>query len=375
LAHFEFNLRRMARLAADCSAQILFVAPACNLKDCSPFKSETSRDFTPQQSSDWGQIFRRGRTLADGKSWAEALQAFDEALAFDDRYAGLHYHRGEALFALGRHAEAEAAFRRACDEDVCPLRAVSEVVQIVRQVAREEQVAIVEFDRLLEALARERLGHALLGRELFLDHVHPTIEGYRLLAAAIVDELEQQDIVRPVTGWRETIMPRVAQRVEAAIDPRDHATALRTAAQVLDWAGKNREAGPLALQALQTLPDDRTSLYIAGEFLKRTGREDESLALYRRALEQDVAGNPQDVEARLFLGDVYVRLGEQQAALAQFEAALALKPEHGDTRRRLGLLLADLGRTQEAGEHLTAALRMNPQDGEVRDRLRSLFQP
>ncbi|MGH7199309.1 MAG: hypothetical protein ACREJB_01810, partial [Planctomycetaceae bacterium] len=63
------------------------------------------------------------------------MAAIDEALAIDDRHAHLHYLHGRVLLALDRTMEAEAAFLRAREEDVCPLRALSSMQDIVAETA------------------------------------------------------------------------------------------------------------------------------------------------------------------------------------------------------------------------------------------------
>ena len=55
-------------------------------------------------------------------------------------------------------------------------------------------------------------------------------------------------------------------------------------------------------------------------------------AYYRRALEIEVAENPEDVEARVFLAKTLLEQGELQGAKEQLTVALELRPDHPDAR-------------------------------------------
>ena len=143
------------------------------------------------------------------------------------------------LDRLGRVAEAREAYVRARDEDVCPLRAVSRVREIVLAAGRDRDVPVVDFDALVAAQSKD----GIPGRGLFLDHVHPTIDGNRLLARAIVDELGRRNLVRVGPGWTDAAIREARERVLGRLDPDSHARARKNLAKVLGWAGKFEEAG------------------------------------------------------------------------------------------------------------------------------------
>ena len=55
----------------------------------------------------------KGNALREGKRYDEAIQAYEEALDIDPDYPDAWLGLGEALSALGRREEADAAFGRA----------------------------------------------------------------------------------------------------------------------------------------------------------------------------------------------------------------------------------------------------------------------
>lgn len=357
LQHYEFNLRRMIDIARSAGARILFVTPASNLRDCSPFKSQHRAGFSPDLVQRFSDHTERGREREQDDP-AGAIEEYQAALRIDDRFAEVHYRLGRQLLALDRRAEAAASFRRALDEDVCPLRAVSEIPEIVRRVGREMEAPVVDAVRLLENNALRTLGHNNPGRESFVDHVHLTIEATGQVAAAIVREMAAAELIDPQAAWDDARLAEAAARIESRRDADTEALALRNLAKVLNWAGKHEEAGPLALQALEQRPDDPELLTLGAAYLRSTGDTDQAIDYYRRALRRA----PKYVEARRLLGAALVESQQLPEALEQFRELTRLTPSDAHGWRMCGAVLAELGRHAEALTFYHQALQLTPDD-------------
>ena len=102
-------------------------------------------------SSSWKSTIAQATTHQKSGELEEALNLLDQAVEIDPLYAQTHFHRGEILFALNRYREAKQAFQRAIDEDVCPLRILSEMRPVITEVASQHDVAVVDFQELLES--------------------------------------------------------------------------------------------------------------------------------------------------------------------------------------------------------------------------------
>jgi tetratricopeptide (TPR) repeat protein len=212
----------------------------------------------------------------------EAVAAYEAALAIDDRHAMLHYRLGNCLFALGKYAEANAALCRAVDEDVCPLRMTSDLDEALKRVVSRTGVPVVDMQELLSQHCLAEFGHPVLGREYFLDHVHPTISGHGQLAVALADRLREERILPGTLRWSDADLAEVKRQVNEGVDDRLRARGEANLARVLFWAGKVDEAGPLALKCHET-EDDPRILLIAGVYLHRQGETRQALDLLRRA--------------------------------------------------------------------------------------------
>ena len=109
-------------------------------------------------------------------------------------------------------------------------------------------------------------------------------------------------------------------------------------------------AGALVLAtALQPGTADRTR----AESLARSGRTIEAMELFTRIVEAD----PADVDARLWVARLALRLGRTAEAEAGFRAVLQQHPADVDARIGLGMVLTRNGASQDALTILTGAER------------------
>lgn len=357
LAHYRLNLGRIVEIARGAGAEALLVVPASNLRHCSPFKSRPGDALTPAE-------VRRGRALLDEAAAARAegrldaaLRALSRATALDPRSARAHYQRARLLEELGRWREARDDYVRARDEDVCPLRALSEMQEIVAEVAEASDAPLVDF----AALVRERSEHGIPGSSLFLDHVHPTIEGHRLLALAVIETLTARGDLHPGAAWGDAAIARAIRAVEGGMDRREHGKALANVAQVLGWAGKHEDAYAVALRAIALAPDHAQAHVQAAGSAFRLGRIDEALEHYREAVRLE----PRDPRAQNNLGHTLAARGRLDEAIVHYRAALRLDPELAAAHYNLGRALARGGDPVQAERHLEECLRLEPTRAEA----------
>jgi len=360
LLHYRISLERMADIAKRAGADVIFVTPASNLKDSTPFKSQHTDGLGEADRSRSETLLATAQQQILQSAWSEALETLDAALAIDPRFADLHYRRGVVLIALGRHAEAAVAFRSARDEDVCPLRALSPMHETVADVARENGAMEVDFADLVEQRALAEMGFSIPGEESFLDHVHPTIEGNRILALALLDAMIAMGVVQPSSDWGAEAIDRVASQIEAGIDPIAHAQALANLARVLSWAGKDEDARRLADRALAEAPELATAnADVLAILSEREGDSVKTWHYLRAALKADPA-NPQiHLQIGLELLKREIPNWSLEAAAAHVLLASAFMPENDMTHQILGLILAERQRFAVAYPSLLEALRLN----------------
>ena len=228
LAHYRYNMARIVDIARAGGAKVLFVTPASNMRNCSPFKSQHADGLSEEQLAKWDELIGKAEESSDP---GEALKNLDLAMEIDDQFAEAHYKRGRMLEELKRFAEAKTAYQRALDEDVCPLRALSPMPGIVKEVAADREVPVVDFVTLVD----EASPNGIPGEDMFLDHVHPTIEGHRILAVAIVEAMKEEGWLSLESSWGEDAIAKVESSIMKRVDPKKQGVAMRNLSKVYSW--------------------------------------------------------------------------------------------------------------------------------------------
>ena len=357
--HLRLNLGRMAALASEAGAELVFVSPASELIDCRPFKSEHSPALSEERAQSIDELLARVTVLEDQQltqpDMAEALSA---AAADDPRHALALYEHGRALLAAQRYAEAAEALRRARDEDVVPLRAPSAVGEIVAQAAATAAVPFVDWEAQVGELARQRSGAPVPGADLFLDHVHGTIDLYRQLAMALINSFSTAGWLTLSSGWTPESRAAVEADLLDSVDTEAHVRALARLAAVLDWAGKRDEARALTEKALALSGGgDAMSLWQDGNYRRLGGDLEGAVVSYQRALAID----PEYLEAQANLATTLLAQGKLDEAALAFQQALQLEPEHIDSHFGMGIVLDAWGQRRESRNSFRRVLRLDSQ--------------
>ena len=353
IAHYRFNLNRMIDIASLAGADVVMVTPASNLKDSSPFKSEHRKDLSNAELGRFDDLYARAQRARKAGELNDALAALEEAAAIDGRYADLHYQRGLVLYDLGRYSEARTTLRRALDEDICPLRALTSMGGIILEVADQRQVPLIDFAGIIE----NRSENGVSGADYFHDHVHLTSGGYRLLALQFIDTLARRKIVELSNTWDDAAIAAATREVEGRLDQQAHGVALRNLAKVLDWAGKFEEAGRLAARAAELLGEDAVSSYVAGRSAEERGELDVAVGHFRQATRL----KPDYIEPHMRLAKALMSQGSYEEAIVHFRQALGIKPDAAEPHNNLGMALMSLERFDEAISHYGQALRIRPE--------------
>ncbi|MCC6509125.1 MAG: hypothetical protein IT423_08465 [Pirellulaceae bacterium] len=188
VAHFRWNLEQMVASCQTARVPIVLLRPVVNLLDCPPMKFETLSTLTPERRSAFETAWQTAQANADNPPIAAAELA--KAYEIDPEHAGVNFFLGRLAFDSGNFQQARVYLQAANDLDVCPLRALSSIQDAVSQTAQATGVPLLDAEQLFV----ERSPHGLVGKKWLVDHVHPTIEGHRLLGEALCELILQQ-------GW------------------------------------------------------------------------------------------------------------------------------------------------------------------------------
>ena len=365
LDDYQTSLFRMTHISERTGAKLILVTPASNIGDFSPFKSESSYNLSALDISRVDTLKHAVTTALDEGDQVRAEAIAREALAIDGRDPELLYLHAQALRDLDRIDEARSAFMQSRDEDVCPLRALTPIREIVADVARTENTGFVDFVDIIN----EHSPNGIPGSELFLDHVHPTIEGNRMLALAIVEEMTQEGIVSQAATWNEDLIAEISRELKDSLDEKTHAIALRNLSKVLMWGGKHDEAKRLLNLAVSMNPEDSEAHAQEGILLWRAGDREAAIVHFREAARLD----PWNAIIHHKLGIILSELNRMTEALVELEEAIRLDPELTHLHYDLGIVLHALGKNREAETAFRTALKQDPNHAEAYNNLGTIL--
>jgi tetratricopeptide (TPR) repeat protein len=97
----------------------------------------------------------------------------------------------------------------------------------------------------------------------------------------------------------------------------------------------------------------------------RTGRVDDAVGRYKRALEL----RPRDADTHNNLGVALVQHGRIEEAVTHYGCALDVNPEHADAHSNLGVALVRQGRLDEGAAHYRTALALRPAGADIHNNL------
>ncbi|MCP4784242.1 MAG: tetratricopeptide repeat protein [Fuerstiella sp.] len=197
---FGHNLQRAIDMSGNAGVPLLFMCPPSNLQNCPPFKSEFSAQTDDDTRRQIAIDLRTAGQLQTTDRQA-AIALLKQITAVDDRFAFSWYQLGQACMLDGRIDDAVAAFQRARDEDICPLRMTSGLHDMMVSVAEDNAVPLLDIHQLLQQTDRRNV----VGDSVLIDHIHPSFTSNQKIAFSMIDRLQSLNViaVKP-NGWQSS---------------------------------------------------------------------------------------------------------------------------------------------------------------------------
>jgi lysophospholipase L1-like esterase len=238
VAQYEYNLRRMVQMARDAGVPMILIDPVCNLADTPPFKSEHRPGLSVEDQHRWTELSEEAsrRQRGEDRDAGEAVALLEQACQIDPDHAGGWYNLAKCYEIVGRWNDARRAYLRAKDADVCPLRILEPMHEVVSRVAEQYDVPLVDAQQRFA----DRSAHGITSGSWLADHVHPTIEGHQVLADELVGTLTQHGIVDPLPDWEATKRKRYTEHYNS-LDALYFAKGLEHLKMLRNWSAGRAE--------------------------------------------------------------------------------------------------------------------------------------
>lgn len=357
--YFRSNYDELVRAAKAEGVALLASTLAGNLRDQPPFVSLHGETVTADDRAAWEELFRRGRALADGGDCGKAAELYRAALRLDDQRADGRYFLARCLDRLEQYVEARLEYVQARDLDALPFRARREFNDIIRDVAAASDIPIVHMDSVFSAASPQ----GIPGANLFWEHVHPTFEGYFLMAKAFVEAMESHGLGASLDAWRTS--PEIGDafyRKWSALTEFDHEVArLRIEILTSRWPFRTEPAEltyqPESMVQKAAWDNVRglTSWAASHEALAQAFAENDDLESASAHLWALARMTPYDPAFHVRTADLLARQRRFEDAAYVYERALRIAPST-QIHARLGMVVYQLRAFPRAITHLEKAL-------------------
>ena len=331
---------------------------------------------------------------------------FDGGIEGEPASAAAHFAEGRRLEALGQFEAARKAYLQAKDRDALRFRAPEAMNQVIRELAEKHGAVVVETQQALS----EASPGGIIGRNVMLEHLHPSLEGYFLMADAFYAALQAEGMIgnwtRPVStararterlhtvvdslvghyrvqrlmgGWpfqplgtRNTYVPKARTPVEqiaVALYERKVGWPETMNALRHQYAaeGNGQEALRTSFAFLQEYPFFPEAYLAAGDVLVEQARFDEAIVYYQAANDLE-----ESAQAQRMIGALMLRRKEVEEAIPYLERAVALNPKDETSLYNLGGAYVLNGQSEPARETLTQLLILVPNHADAQRLMASL---
>ncbi|MEW6510569.1 MAG: tetratricopeptide repeat protein [Bacteroidota bacterium] len=419
LTAFRENLTSIIVKAKDAGVPLMFSALVSNIRDLPPFRDAASDSAREGGKANFSAMLEAGDHLSMTGDWIAAAVAYQAILMIHPGSPTAWYRLGRAQLARGDSAAARVSLVRAKDLDGLRFRATEEFQDTLAAVCRRYGIPLARADSTFAAASPG----GLPGHELILEHLHPTIEGYFLLAKSWTRAIYEADVLAPQSDWRWTDLPpdsvlmagstvsefdRLVGDIKIALmthrwpftDSRKPFTyvpqstvqgvAYEYVSRKLAWSdaryrlseyyaavGRYDDARRECRAVGRILSTSYQPLLRIADLYRMEGRNGEAYEEYLAAIRTE--DNPY---ARLKAAIILLEREEGTRAAAQIETALGMSlgggwslpgPAAAGAHYLLGVAYAKLGRTADAIAQVRQCLAIAPDDREARQLLRQLI--
>jgi tetratricopeptide (TPR) repeat protein len=309
-----------------------------------------------------------------------------------------------ALEAGGHNAEAEQAWRSVAERD--PGNAEALAHQGLMEARQEHYSQAIAFYRQAEAIdpalpgLQMNLGLAYFKSSLYRGSIKPfTLELSKhpgdqrliiLLGMAhygMGDYLVAIPFLQQASKMQPQSLPLRLALAHSCLWSKQYDCVLATYKEILNLNSSSAEAEMIAGEALDETGDDAGAIehfhaaaaanpkepnvhFCLGYLLWTQSHYPESV----KEFEGELSNDPQNLQAREYLGDSYVKLSDYANAQPALEGAVGRDPSSAMVHRDLGIVYASQGKKEDATAELLRAIALDPKDSAPHWRLAKLYQ-
>ena len=319
---FQQNMAEVVELCRNHRVPLLLGTLVSNVHHQPPFTDT----FHPEtDTATWQQLFRKA--LQAPPHQADSL--FQQLFHLDDFPASAHFQYARLAESQQRWDSAYVHFYRAKDYDGLRFRASEDFNGILQELASVSGAILVPIRRSFESHSP----HHLPGKELFLEHLHPNLQGYFLMARTFYRAIVSAHLI---PGEAHALPADSLLWQDMGITEFEHAAGeIRIRVLTSGWPFRKGSVG--TLDSLSLTPGDMVHKLALDYWQKKITWE----------------------KAHVLLAEHYLKSGQWQKAAAEFKALIVFTPFNPSPYQHLVRLLIEHQRYREAIPYLQTLTRLS----------------
>ncbi|SFB90210.1 hypothetical protein SAMN05216167_10153 [Spirosoma endophyticum] len=353
---FRHNINATLSLLAQHTIPVFISNLVSNEKDLKPFVSfPVGRTTFPG----FNQQYALGVAAFERKDFSDAFTYFKAANQIYNGHALCNYYLGRIAYLQGEFSQAKTYFKKANDLDGLRFRAPTSFNDMLSQLCTNYKNAhLVDTKATFE----RKSANGIIGNELILEHVHPNLLGYALLADTFYEALKKEKFIS-VPKEKEISVEQLLQAMPI--------TKVDSLAGLYKVSNLKRNWPFNEVMAAQPFTVETTEEKIAYDLTtQKTGWLESLSKLYdyylnkhdfekaRRTVEALVLEYPTDARYAEKAAMLSGELKDDKNAIFYFKKAFALVPSF-DKARYLFVLFLKLDQPEQAIPYLDYAIQNN----------------
>lgn len=145
--------------------------------------------FSSVGNVDWEAYKKILASQTTAQTNAHIVQLQNQLLGFND--ANHYYQLGLSLQSVSRFVEAKEAFVNAKEFDLLRFRAPEKFTEITQELSNNNNVYFADVNTKFKTHTE----NGIIDNSLILEHLHPTVEGYFLLAESFVEVINNEKLM------------------------------------------------------------------------------------------------------------------------------------------------------------------------------------
>ncbi|GHG59885.1 hypothetical protein GCM10010919_02810 [Alishewanella longhuensis] len=330
IQQFNGNMRRLLARYQAAGIPVYISTVVSNLADQPPFQS------LPLNASQQQQL-QQLNSLSQPAQQQQIANALAQEAA-NSGHALLHYQLGQWYRQQGQSDLAKQQLAQAREHDLLRFRAPLAINDQIKALAKQHAAILVDSEAAFIANSPQ----GLVGNSLMLEHLHPNVQGYFLLADSFYRALYQQ---QAFSSWPNPVPADIAWQERPLTPAEEHAGYLRILQLTADYPFK---AAPEPVQFPEpTAYSEQLALAHVQGKLDWLSMQSQLVQYYHQQRNGDML-----LKTLLIIADAL--------------------PHNGQANLQAAQILLQAGRKGEAKHYLQRALRTHPAPPEAQRLIQTL---